>query len=95
MARNVASLSLRAAGAGDVGDYRDQPDDFAIPPLGLIAAMCELRVGRLVRQLDLEVELDRLAGEALAEEGLNGRPGFTAGIGLPITCSGVRPSRSA
>jgi hypothetical protein len=40
--------------------------------------MCELRVGRLVRQLDLDVELDRLAGEALAEEGLEGRPGFVA-----------------
>jgi hypothetical protein len=40
--------------------------------------MCELRVGRLVRQLDLDVELDRLAGEALAEEGLKGRSDFVA-----------------
>ena len=54
------------------------PTNFAVPPLGLVAAMCELRVGRLVRQLDLDVELDRLAGEALAEEGRKGRPGFVA-----------------
>src|SRR6266849_2028173 len=64
--------------AGYVGDCRDQPDDFAVPPLRLVAAMCELRVGSLVSQLDLDVELDRLASEALAEEGLEDRPGFVA-----------------
>src|SRR5262245_27480356 len=55
--------------AGDVGDCCDQPDDLAVPPLRLVAAMCELRVGHVVRQIDLDVELDCLAGEALLEEG--------------------------
>jgi hypothetical protein len=32
----------------------------------------------LVRHLDFHVELDRLAGETLAEEGLKSRPGFVA-----------------
>src|SRR5258708_39830111 len=64
--------------AGDVGDCRDQPDDFAVAPFRLVAAMCELRVGSLVRHLDFDVELDRLAGEALPEEGLEGRPGSVA-----------------
>jgi hypothetical protein len=38
--------------------------------------MDELPLAGPVRQVDLELELERLAGEAVAEEGLEGRPGF-------------------
>ncbi len=63
--------------AGDIGDGRDQPNDFVVPPLWLVGAMHELRLVS-ARQIDLKLEFDCLAGEALAEIGIEGRPGFFA-----------------
>jgi len=48
--------------AGNVGDCRDEPDDFALLGFWLVAAMHELRLANLVRHFDFE--LDRVAGEA-------------------------------
>jgi integrase len=67
---------LGAFEGGDVGACRDQPDDFAIPPLRLEAAMQKLQLTRPVRYFDLE--LDRLAGEALGDVGLDDREEFVA-----------------
>src|SRR5258708_2292765 len=67
---------LRSFEAGNVDGCRDQPDDFALPPLRLVAAMDELRLVSPVRHLG--VELDLLTGEALADVGLDDREGFVA-----------------
>src|SRR6266478_4874397 len=67
---------LRSLEAGDVDGCRDQPDDFALPPLRLVAAMDELRLVSRARHLDLE--LDLLAAEALADVGLDDREGVVA-----------------
>src|SRR5262249_7303486 len=63
---------------GDVGYCREQSDDFAISPLWLIAATQRLRLAGPIRQIDFELELDRLAGEALAKVRLKDCPGFFA-----------------
>jgi hypothetical protein len=60
--------------AGDVGVRRDQPDDFALAPLRLQAALHELRLASLIWHFQLE--LDRLAGEALADVRLGDREEF-------------------
>jgi len=55
--------------------------------------MHELRLANLVRHFDFE--LDRVAGEALAEVAIDGSVGFspsTSGIRLPMILLGVRPS---
>jgi len=67
---------LGAFEVGDVSDSRDQPDDFAIPPLRLVPAIHVLRLANLVRHFGLE--LDRFAGEALADVAIKGSVGFFA-----------------
>src|SRR5215470_5887466 len=67
---------LRSFEAGDVGGCRDQPDDFAVPPLRLEEGMHKLRLVSPVRYLGLD--LDRLTGEALADVGLGDCEGFVA-----------------
>ncbi len=71
-----AQMLLGAFEAGDVGESRDQPNDFAVHPLRLVPAMHELRLADLVRRFDLDLELGRLAGEALADVTLKGSVGF-------------------
>src|SRR5262249_27401738 len=73
-----AESGFGAFEASDVGDCREQPDNSTVLPLRLVAAVRELRVGSFVGHLDFDVELDRLTGETLAEEGVKGRPGFVA-----------------
>ena len=53
-----------------------QPGDLALIPLRFTGAMHELRAAGMVRQLDLE--LDRLAGEAFVDVALDDRKGFVA-----------------
>src|SRR5258708_32537329 len=67
---------LRSLEAGDVDGGRDQPDDFALPPLRLVAAMDELRPVTPARHLGFE--LDLLAGEARPDVGLHDGEDFVA-----------------
>src|SRR5258707_4844876 len=71
-----AQTLLGTFDAGNVGDCRDQPDDFALLAFWLVAAMHELRLANLVRHFDFE--LDRVAGEALADVAIDGSVSFLA-----------------
>src|SRR5215467_12786422 len=62
--------------SGNVGACRDQPDDFAFPPLGLEVDMQVSRLSKLERHFDLE--LDGLSGEALTDVRFEDREKFVA-----------------
>src|SRR5258708_31330049 len=67
---------LRSLEAGDVDGGRDQPDDFALPPLRLVAAMDEFRPVSPARHPGFE--LDLLSGEARADVRLHDGEDFVA-----------------
>src|SRR6266478_5523421 len=71
-----AQTLLGTFDAGNVGDRRDQPDDFALPAFWLVAAMHELGLANLVGHFDFE--LDRFAGEALVDVAIDGSVGLLA-----------------